>query len=87
MFGHNSFSWVPFRAESMFLIKNSETHQGGVNTDDDCDGPNDDDCWSYEDDGWVAVLHRVTKMTTKLLLAPPIGQRYGMKSPLMRLHK
>jgi len=54
MFGHNSFSWVPFRAESMFLIKNSETHQGGVNTDDDCDGPNDDDCWSYEDDGWVA---------------------------------
>ena len=55
MFGHNSFSWVPFRAESMFLIKNSETHQGGVNTDADCgDYDPSGDCWSYEDSGWVA---------------------------------
>ena len=55
MFGHNSFSWVPFRAESLLIIKKAETHQGGVNTDADCEGDwESGDCWSYEDSGWVA---------------------------------
>ena len=56
MFGHNSFYWTPFNAESIFLIKKAETHQGGVNTDDDCgEGEGESgDCWSYEDLGWVA---------------------------------
>ncbi len=53
MFGHNSFSWVPFRAESLLIMKKAETHQGGVNTDDDCEG-DWEDCWSYEDLGYVA---------------------------------
>jgi hypothetical protein len=35
----------------MNIIRHSETHQGGVDTDDECD---DEDCWSYEDDGWIA---------------------------------
>ncbi len=56
MFGHNSFSWTPFNAESLIkhsLVKKAETIQGGVNTDEDCEG-NWEDCWSYEDLGYVA---------------------------------
>ena len=55
MFGHNSFYWTPFNAESIFLTKKAETHQGGVNTDADCSDEDAEsgDCWSYEDLGYV----------------------------------
>lgn len=56
MFGHNSFSWTPFSAESLFkpsFVKKAETVQGGYNTSADC-GENWEDCWTWADLGYVA---------------------------------
>jgi len=50
MFGIGNFDWTPFKAESIFLKKKAETHQGGYDTSDEAG----EDGWSYEDLGWVS---------------------------------